>query len=153
MKLTRQSEYGLKGLIYLAKKSDKKAVLTSEVSAAQNIPQSFLNKIFQKLVRAGILKSYRGYRGGFALARPPREITLRRIIETLEGPVDLWPQADRFSSKDSLTGGSGSSLALLSVWQKTQIRINRILDRITIKDILKKSHKIDKLNERPQENH
>jgi Rrf2 family transcriptional regulator, iron-sulfur cluster assembly transcription factor len=148
MKLTRQSEYGLKGLIYLAKKSDKKAVLTSEVSAAQNIPPSFLNKIFQKLVRAGILKSYRGYRGGFALARAPREITLRRIIETLEGPVDLWSP----SANDSVPEGSGSALALFSVWQKTQLRINRMLDRITIKDILKKSHKIDKLNERQKEN-
>lgn len=153
MKLTRQSEYGLKGLVYLARKSDKKAVLTSEISAAQNIPPSFLNKIFQKLVRAGILKSYRGSRGGFALARSPREITLRRIIETLEGPVNLWPQSRPAITSDNYPEGSGSALALLSVWQKAQLRINRVLDRVTIKDILKKTHKFNKINERQKEDY
>ncbi len=141
MKLTRKSEYGLRGLLYLAKQPERKAILTSEVSDKQNIPQSFLNKIFQKLVQAGVLRSYRGYKGGFSLAQRPSEITLRKIIEALEGPIDLWPE-------DDATGvdivGADHSAALTSTWDKIQHKMNRILDRVTVMDLIKKSDRLDK---------
>ena len=140
MKLTRKSEYGLRGLLYLARNSQKRAVLASEVSSSQNIPPSFLNKIFQKLARAGILKSYRGQRGGFALAKRPKEITLRRIVEVLEGPVQIWSGKKKReqSGRDEIS--SDSSVAMLSVWQRMQVKINKMLDNVTIKDLLKKSN-------------
>ena len=143
MKLTRKSEYGLRGLLYLARRPEKRAVLTSEVSASQNIPQSFLNKIFQKMVKAGILKSYRGYKGGFSLAKKPKEITLRKIIETLEGPIKLWPE--KWSDKnEQVEVESSSSLALTSAWGKVQRKINRMLEKTTVLDLLKKSKKESK---------
>ncbi|MFC1617894.1 RrF2 family transcriptional regulator [Patescibacteria group bacterium] len=141
MKLTRKSEYGLRGILYLAKQSERRAILTSEVSNRQNIPQSFLNKIFQKLVRAGVLRSYRGYRGGFSLAKKPSEITLRSIIETLEGPIDFWPDVENSESELS---GTGQSVALTSAWDKIQRKINRMLDRVTVMDLLKKSDRLNK---------
>ncbi|EKD49687.1 MAG: transcriptional regulator, BadM/Rrf2 family [uncultured bacterium] len=138
MKLTKKSDYGVRGLIYLARKPEKKTVLTSEVSEAQNIPQSFLNKIFQKLAKAGILRSYRGYGGGFSLAKRPSEITLRRIIEVLEGPIKLKRREPEVEVE------SDSSLALTSVWEKVQKRLNKILERTTVSDLLKRVRKVEK---------
>ncbi|MFC1721614.1 RrF2 family transcriptional regulator [Patescibacteria group bacterium] len=147
MKLTRKSEYGLKGLLYLARQKERRAVLTSEVSAAQDIPQSFLNKIFQKLVKAGILKSYRGYRGGFSLAKKPKEITLKKIVEILEGPIDLWPKKRNVESDEIEVAKGSSSAALLSVWQKVQLKVNRMLEKVTVLDLMKKSSKLEKSND------
>lgn len=137
MNLTRRSEYGLKGLLYLAANSQKSVVLTSEVSQSQSIPQSFLNKIFQKLAKAGILQSYRGARGGFALAKQPEEITLRKIIEVLEGPMkigslDLNPE----SGYGDVISNDSSGAVLDSVWLRLHKHINSLLDKITVSDLI-----------------
>jgi Rrf2 family protein len=52
-----------------------------------DMPKSFLAKILQKLARANIVKSYRGVKGGFRLARKPKEINLLEVIEAIQGPV------------------------------------------------------------------
>lgn len=89
MKLTRGADYGTLGILYLARQPRDRVVLVSEVAAAQAVPESYLAKIFQDLAKAGLVRSHRGARGGFTLARPPEEITLRQIIEAIEGPVAL----------------------------------------------------------------
>ncbi len=58
----------------------------AEIAEAQNLPPSFLAKIFQKLARHGLLTAGRGPGSGYALARPPASITLRQILESVEGP-------------------------------------------------------------------
>ena len=58
---------------------------------AKGVPESYLAKIFQELSRDGIVRSHRGARGGFSLARPAAEITLKQIIEAIEGPLALCP--------------------------------------------------------------
>jgi Rrf2 family protein len=55
------------------------------------MPESYLAKIFQELSRQGIVRSHRGARGGFSLARPAAEITLKEIVEAIEGPLALCP--------------------------------------------------------------
>ena len=89
MKLTRGADYGTLGILYLAKQPRDRVVLISEVAEAQRVPESYLAKIFQDLAKAGLVRSHRGARGGFTLARPPEEITLRQVIEAIEGPLAL----------------------------------------------------------------
>lgn len=89
MKLTRGSDYGLLGMLYLASQPREKVVLISEVAEAQGVPESYLAKIFQDLAKAGLVRSHRGARGGFTLARAPQQITLRQIIEAIEGPIAI----------------------------------------------------------------
>lgn len=60
-----------------------------EISKARGIPPSYLAKLFQTLARKGFVRSFRGPEGGFILARPPREINLLEVIETVEGPIFL----------------------------------------------------------------
>jgi Rrf2 family iron-sulfur cluster assembly transcriptional regulator len=70
MQITKSEEYGLRGLIFLAQQPPEKVTLVSEVSKDQNIPESFLAKIFQRLSKAGLLRSVRGPNGGFTLKVP-----------------------------------------------------------------------------------
>jgi Rrf2 family iron-sulfur cluster assembly transcriptional regulator len=89
VKLTRGADYGTLGILYLARQPRDHVVLISEIAAAQKVPESYLAKIFQDLAKAGLVRSHRGARGGFTLARAPEDITLRQVIEAIEGPVAL----------------------------------------------------------------
>jgi len=81
------TEYAIRGLAELASRggSDGKNVMLDQLVAGTDLPRDFLAKIFQKLVRAGILTSTKGRGGGFSLARADHDITLMDIIGAVEG--------------------------------------------------------------------
>ncbi len=89
LQLTRDGEYAVRAVLHLASQPDGKISLITEISEAQDVPKSYLSKIMQHLTRAGLVKSRRGARGGFALARPAQAITLRQVIEAIEGNIYL----------------------------------------------------------------
>jgi Rrf2 family protein len=85
MKLSRESEYGLAGLLYLARHRPGTVLAVRAVAEAQALPRMFLAKTFSRLARHGLLRSHRGRRRGYELARSPREISVREILESIEG--------------------------------------------------------------------
>ncbi len=89
MKISRGTDYGIQGILYLARQPSSKVSLLRDVAQAQNVPETYLAKIFQDLAKAGLVRSHRGAKGGFSLARPSSQITLRQIIEALQGPISL----------------------------------------------------------------
>jgi len=89
VKLTRGADYGARGMIRLAQDAPDRVMLVSEIATREGLPESYLAKIFQELARNGIVRSHRGAGGGFSLARPPADITLRQIVEAIEGPIAL----------------------------------------------------------------
>ena len=86
MHLTKESEYALRGLAFLASRPLGAPVPLSDIAEVQNLPSAFLAKIFQKLARHGIVFAQRGRGRGYALAELPGSITLRQIFEAVEGP-------------------------------------------------------------------
>lgn len=89
MQFTKAEEYGMLGVIYLAEKGTSGITPLSEISEAKEIPEKFLAKIFQSLSRSGIVRSHRGVRGGFTLARNAEEITIKEVLESIHGPYHL----------------------------------------------------------------
>jgi Rrf2 family iron-sulfur cluster assembly transcriptional regulator len=89
MRLTKGSDYGLRGMLYLAKQPQGAVALVSKVAEAEDLPESYLAKIFQDLTRSGLLLSHRGAKGGFSLVRSPAEITMQDVIEAVEGPIAI----------------------------------------------------------------
>ncbi len=89
MRLTRGTDYGIRGIMYLATQPLDKVTLLKNIVQNEQVPESYLAKIFQDLNKAGLVRSHRGAKGGFSLARPASEITLRQIIEALQGPISL----------------------------------------------------------------
>lgn len=86
MHLSRESEYGLKAMIYLAKQPPATVLTLHQVAEAQDLPVGFLAKIFQKLARHGLLQSFRGRQRGYCLAHEPSDIRLTEMLEAIEGP-------------------------------------------------------------------
>jgi Rrf2 family transcriptional regulator, iron-sulfur cluster assembly transcription factor len=82
---SRQCEYGLQAVLYLALKPEGEMTSIKELSARIGIPYHFLGKILQSLTRKGLLNSLKGPTGGFALALPPKEIKLFHIVEAIDG--------------------------------------------------------------------
>lgn len=87
MKISRSTGYGLIAVGFVAQHYQEGAVLAQRVSKAYNIPLEYLLKILQQLVKAEVLRSKRGPRGGFSLARPAEQINLLDIIEAVDGPM------------------------------------------------------------------
>jgi Rrf2 family protein len=88
MLITRETDYAVRTVLYLARDRDRSASVT-EVADAMQIPKSFLAKVLQRLVRSHILTSMRGVNGGFRLAKKPSEISLLTILEAVQGPAAI----------------------------------------------------------------
>lgn len=105
MRISRSTGYALLAVGFIAKSQDKKIILSQTISKEYDIPLEYLLKILQQLVRANVLRSKRGPRGGFSLSKPAEKTTMLEIIEAVEGPMeghlDLVEQApkEKFSIK------------------------------------------------------
>jgi Rrf2 family protein len=87
MRVSRSTGYALLAVGYIAKTQEKKIILSQDISKAYDIPLEYLLKILQQLVRANVLRSKRGPRGGFSLAKPTKKINMLEIIEAVDGPM------------------------------------------------------------------
>ena len=94
MKISRSAQYALIATSYIAQISKNNLVLAGDISSRYSLPLEYLLKILQQLVRANILNSKRGPRGGFSLARPAEKISLLEIVEAVEGRVHAGRAAD-----------------------------------------------------------
>ncbi|TFH33766.1 MAG: Rrf2 family transcriptional regulator [Anaerolineales bacterium] len=89
MQITRQADYAVRAVLYLAGLNNGRRAPTSEIARKQHIPPSFLAKIVSQLSVAGVVQTSRGARGGVALARAADDISLLEVIEAIDGPIML----------------------------------------------------------------
>jgi Rrf2 family protein len=87
--ITRATEYAIRAILYMSRQPVGEVIYKKDICKAQDITPAFLTKIFQPLIKQGIIGSQRGVGGGFYLAKDPAEITLLDIINSQEGPVYL----------------------------------------------------------------
>jgi Rrf2 family protein len=126
MLVTRETDYAVRTVLYLAKNRDRTASVT-EVAKAMHIPKSFLAKLLQRLVRSHILTSLRGVNGGFQLAQLPSEITLLSIVEAVQGPAGI-----NVCAIDSKRCKLSSTCAVHPVWVEIRKEVEKRLKRETI---------------------
>ena len=88
MKMSTKSTYAVRALIQLARDGNNQPVRLSDIARRQIIPLPYLEQIFSKLRRAGLVQSVRGPQGGYTLAKEPTAISLHDIVTILEGPID-----------------------------------------------------------------
>ena len=130
MKLTRGGEYGIRGVMYLAQHDDGKVSMLSTIAKAQDVPPRFLAKIFQALAKAGVVKSHRGAKGGFSLGRPASEITMKDVIEAIEGPIclNLCLITEGECSRDKICPAH-------AIWEEAQGKMMDVLSRANFTDL------------------
>ncbi len=85
--LTKKAKYGLKALVHLAKVQPGHPELVTDIAEAEQIPKKFLDAILGDLRNAGFVHSKKGKGGGYALARPAKEISIGAVIRVLDGPL------------------------------------------------------------------
>jgi Rrf2 family iron-sulfur cluster assembly transcriptional regulator len=132
MELTKAGDYGVFGVIYLAKQPRGKIVSLSEVSKAEKIPEKFLAKIFQSLTRSGLIRSHRGAGGGFSLARPANKITVKELLESIQGPIYFTKCLSNLYDCDRK-----EICKLRNLWKKAQDYTIKILTQKTLADLIK----------------
>ena len=137
MELTRKGEYAIRGIIYLARQPYGHIALLSEIADAADVPQTFLAKIFQNFAKLGLINSYRGTGGGFSLARPASAISLREVVEAVDGPL----APNRCVTKEGECERS-STCAVHTVWRRVQEQVVGILDGVTIEELAREDEKI-----------
>jgi Rrf2 family iron-sulfur cluster assembly transcriptional regulator len=137
MKLTRGGEYGIRGVLYLARHDDGKISMLSAIAKAQDVPPRFLAKIFQALAKAGVVKSHRGAKGGFSLARPASEITIKDVIEAIEGPIylNVCLVGQGECSRDKIC-------PVHAVWEEAQEKMMSVLGRANFADLAKSEEQL-----------
>jgi Rrf2 family iron-sulfur cluster assembly transcriptional regulator len=133
MRLTRGADYGIRSILYLARQSGEQAVLLREISQAEGVPQSFLAKIFHTLAKAGLVKSRRGTNGGFFLARPAQKITLKELVEALEGTIALNICLIRKEECDR-----SDVCPVYTIWREAQDRMVEVLERTTVAELVER---------------
>lgn len=87
MKLTTRSEYGLLALIYLARHEGEGYISIETIAKAQSIPPKFLEQLMLALKRAHFLRSAKGQKGGYQLAKKPNQISLAEVIRLFDGAL------------------------------------------------------------------
>lgn len=89
MQITRQADYALRAMLFLARLDPHQRASTSDIAKIQHIPPSFLAKIISQLSIAGLIQTSRGARGGVSMAREPEKISLLEVVEAIDGPISL----------------------------------------------------------------
>lgn len=115
MQITRQADYALRAMLYLAHLETTQRAATSQIAEEQRIPPSFLAKIISQLSIAGLIHTSRGARGGVSLARQPEEISLLEVVEAIDGPITL-----NECTTDNGSCPFGSDCPLRPVWCEAQ---------------------------------
>ena len=133
MQITRAGEYGVLGLMCLARRPSGSIVMIDEVSREEHIPKSFAAKIFQSLAKAGLLKSNRGSGGGFTLLKKSGDITVLEVIEAIEGKIAFQRCLAEDEPKCEHLGGC----ALCGLFEQAQDRVKDVFSRTTLADLMK----------------
>jgi Rrf2 family protein len=87
LRLSKKADYALMATKHLATRPDAASASAREIAEAYDIPLELLAKVLQRLVRARLMVSVQGTRGGYRLARPPHAITVADVIQAVDGPV------------------------------------------------------------------
>ena len=130
MQLTRAADYGVRVMIALACAPTGKRQSLSSLAKSADAPESFLSKVLQSLVRAGLVDSRRGQSGGFEIAPAGRAATIRNIIEAIDGPVRL-----NICLLEGRPCHRQESCPAHPVWSRAQEAMFAVLDEISVNEL------------------
>lgn len=115
----------------IAARSGDAPLKAEQISTAQEIPLSYLENILVDLRRAGFIRSQRGQVGGYRMVRDAADVSIADVIRAVEGPL-----ADVRGVRPEAISFHGSATALRDVWLATRVGLRRVLERISIADVV-----------------
>jgi Rrf2 family protein len=134
MRITTWAEYGVICTLHLAKRGDVSPVTGRDIAASEKLPSDYVEQILLRLRRAGVVKSTRGAKGGYTLARAPEAITIREIVSAAElGTFELHCDTHPLDPERCAASGDCS---VRPVWQILQRRVDEALEGVRLSDLL-----------------
>ena len=134
MKLTTKGRYAVTAMLDLALRYDKGAVTLADIAKRQGISLSYLEQLFAKLRRSGLVDSVRGPGGGYTLAMEPAKISVAEIIVAINENID----ATRCGGEKNCHGDE--TCLTHQLWEDLSTRIHEFLNGITLGDLVTKPH-------------
>lgn len=132
MELSCKSEYAILALLELAiHHQSGEPLQIRQIAAQQNIPDRYLEQLLATLKRGGLVKSQRGAKGGYLLAREPWKITLFEILSCLEG-------LDVRTGEEDINPKSIDSAVVEEIWQEARHAANAVLQKQTLANLCEK---------------
>jgi Rrf2 family protein len=132
MKLSRKCQYALKAVFELTWRDNGKPIKTSRIAEIQRMSTRFTETILNELKHGGYVESRRGNTGGYLLARDASELTVREIIEYIQGPISLVPEATEDDTNVSFLGNE----AFKKLWQQVNDAVCEVCDSKTFADLV-----------------
>ncbi len=131
MKISTKGRYGLRILLDLALHNSDAPRLIRDIAESQQISEKYISRLIVDLRRAGLVRSIRGAKGGFRLARNPEEVTLLEVVEVMEGALSIVDcvrkpeKCDRFGN-----------CATRDIWEGLNNDIRECMKKITLQNII-----------------
>ena len=132
MRLSHRSEYALLALVHLARHQEEGFLTVQAIAEAQGIPAKFLEQILLTLKRARYVRSMKGQRGGYHLARPAGKITLAEVIRLFDGALAPTESVSRYFYEPTPIEKERS---LLRVFKEIRDQVSARLEATTVADV------------------
>jgi FeS assembly SUF system regulator len=142
IKLSKLTDYGVVLLSYMVQNPHVTALNAAALSLATHVPEPTVAKVMKALAKANVVESHRGALGGYSLAQLPQTITMRQIIEAIDGPIAVTACTSHAHcgprSQADLTATCALSCVcpLKGHWQKVNNTIITALDQLTLLDVM-----------------
>jgi Rrf2 family protein len=134
VRITTWAEYGLICSLHLARRFGDGPITGREVATRERLPVDYVEQILLRLRRAGLVNSTRGARGGYVLARPPADVTVREVIAASEhATFDLHCVSHPVGEERC---AESQNCSIRPVWQMLQRKIDDVLDSVVLADLL-----------------
>ena len=129
--ISSKSRYGITSLLALAEFYNSGLLQIKDIASRCDIPHQYLEQIFNRLGKTGIIKSTRGKKGGYELAKPPEQITVLHIVNALEGDIEFVSKSD------------GNNDVIVELFQEAEDKLKKILS-VNLADLVSKQHSLQK---------
>jgi Rrf2 family cysteine metabolism transcriptional repressor len=141
MKLSTRTRYAVRAIIELAQNGGRKPLQLKIIAERQDISVKYLEQLMAVLRSAGFVRSVRGSKGGYLLAKAPNQIRMNEVLHRLEGTVSTVECVEN----EDCCSRSGDCAARY-LWTQVENSIEQVLHSITLQDLVDKANEEIKLN-------
>ena len=136
MRLSTKGRYGARAMLDLALNSNQGPVLLRDIARRQEVSEKYLEHSITTLRKAGLVRSIRGARGGYVLAKSPSQIRLSEIMEVLEGSMAPVECVD-----DPQVCQRAQLCVTRDIWAEIKEAVDKILESITLQDMVERQNR------------
>ena len=141
MKLSTRTRYAVRAIIELAQNDSNRPLQLKIIAQRQDISVKYLEQLMAILRSAGFVRSIRGSKGGYVLARAPNQIKLNEVLHRLEGTVTT---VECVENEDYCSRSADCAARYL--WMQVEQAIEKVMEAITLQDLVDKANDEKKLN-------